>query len=69
MVGKTTLKNFEDMYNRLDSIPACDGWTYGQTDRQTKILQRYSLRYAYASRGKKMCVFVSVRTSSNFHEF
>jgi len=27
-------KNFEDMYNRLDSIPACDrdGRTYGQTD-------------------------------------
>jgi len=24
-------KNFEDMFNCLDSIPACDG----QTDRQT----------------------------------
>jgi len=24
-------KNFEDIYNRLDSIPACDG----QTDRHT----------------------------------
>jgi len=36
------------MYNRLDSIPACDG--------QTDILRRHSIciyspRYAYASRG------------------
>jgi len=33
--------NFEDIYNRLDSIPACDRQTYGQidgqTDRQTDI--------------------------------
>ena len=32
-------KNFEDMYNRLHRIPACDGQTYrrtdGQGDRQT----------------------------------
>ena len=28
-------KNFEDLYNRLDSIPACDRRTYGQTDGQT----------------------------------
>jgi len=28
------VKNFEDMYNRLDTIPACDGRTDGQTDRQ-----------------------------------
>ena len=28
-------KNFEDMYNRLDSIPACDRQTDGQTDRRT----------------------------------
>jgi len=26
------LKNFEDMCNRLDSIPACDGHSDGQTD-------------------------------------
>jgi len=25
------LKNFEDMYNCLHTIPACDGWTDGQT--------------------------------------
>jgi len=31
MVGLTDGKNFEDMYNRLHSITACDG----QTDRQT----------------------------------
>jgi len=41
-------KNFEDMYNRLDSIPACDR----QMDRQTDILPRHSPRYAYLSRGK-----------------
>jgi len=38
-------KNFKGMYNRLDSIPACDG----RTDRQTDILRRNSPRYA---RGK-----------------
>jgi len=38
--GKTTMvglpdgeKNFEDMYNRLDSIPACDRQRDGRTDR------------------------------------
>jgi len=40
----------EDMYNRLDRIPACDGQT--ETDRRTDILPRHSSRYAYASRGK-----------------
>jgi len=52
--GKTRMgatqrwKNFEDMYNRLDSIPACGR----QTHRQTDILRRHSPCYAYASRGK-----------------
>jgi len=41
-------KNFEDIYNRLDSIPACDR----PTDRQMDILRRHSPRCAYASRGK-----------------
>jgi len=41
-------KNYEDMCNRLDRIPACDR----QTDRLTDILPRHSPRYAYASRGK-----------------
>jgi len=41
-------KNFEDMYNCLDRISACDG----QMDRQTDILPRHSLHYAYASRDK-----------------
>ena len=40
-------KNIEDMWNRLDTIPACDG----RTNRQTDILRRHSPRYAYASRG------------------
>ena len=37
--------NFEDMCNRLDTIPVYDG--------QTDILPLHSPRYAYASRGKK----------------
>jgi len=28
-------KNLEDIYNRLDTIPACDGQTDGQTDGHT----------------------------------
>jgi len=35
------------MCNRLDTIPACDGWTDGQTDTLP-----HSTLYAYASRGK-----------------
>jgi len=42
------------MYNRLDTIPACDGRTDGRTDGQTDILPQHSPRYADASRGKKM---------------
>jgi len=41
-------KNFEDKYNRLDTMPACDGRN-GRTD----ILPRHRPRYAYASRGNK----------------
>jgi len=48
-------KNFEDMCNRLHTIPACDG----RTDRQTDILPQHSPRYAYASRGKK-CDYMKV---------
>ena len=52
------VKNFEDMCNRLDTIPACDGQTDGQTDRRTdrrtNILPRHSPRYAYASCGKNL---------------
>ena len=42
------VKNCEVMYNRLGTIPACDGETDGRTD----ILPRHSPRYTYASRGK-----------------
>ena len=28
-------KNFEEMYNRLDTIPACEGQTDRHTDGQT----------------------------------
>ena len=50
-------KYFMDMYDRLDSIPACDRRTDGQTD----ILPRHSPRYAYASRGNKIvCCLQSI---------
>jgi len=38
------------MYNRLDSIPACD--------RRTDILPRHIPRYAHASRGKNGAIFL-----------
>jgi len=41
-------KTFEDMYNHLDSIPACDR----QMDGRRDILPRHSPHYAYASHGK-----------------
>jgi len=44
-------KNFEDIYDRLHTIPACDG-------QRTDILPRHSPRYAYASRGKNRPVTV-----------
>jgi len=49
MVGLTDgEKNFQDMYNHLHTILACDR----QTDRRTDILPRHSPHYAYASCGK-----------------
>jgi len=33
--GYPTVKKFDDMSNRVDKIPACDGQTYGQADGQT----------------------------------
>ena len=51
LVATRRWKNFEDMYNRLDTIPACDRQTDGQKDRRTDILPRQD-GYAYASRGK-----------------
>ena len=45
-------KHLEDMYNRLDTIPVCDGQTDRQTDGQPDILLPHSPRYAYTSRGK-----------------
>jgi len=58
-------KNFEDMYNRLDRIPACET----QTDGRADILPRHSPRYAYASRGKNDgkklsgCLWTQCRTA------
>jgi len=43
--GYRQWENFEDMFNRLHTIPACDG----RTDRRTaEILARHSPRYTYA---------------------
>jgi len=42
------IKKTDDMFSGVDRIPACDG----QTDGQTDILRRHTLRYAYASRCK-----------------
>jgi len=41
------------MYNRLDTIPACDRQTDRRKNRQTDILPRHSPRYAHASRGNE----------------
>jgi len=60
-------KNFEDMYNRLDSIPACDRRTDRRTDRHTDILRRHSPRCAYASRSKNEPRFIDRRTSYKTH--
>jgi len=49
-------KNFDDICNRLDRIPACHRQTHGQTDKQTDILPQHSPRYAYASRGKNWTI-------------
>ena len=48
MVGLSDGEKFEDIYTRLDSIPACNG----QTDGRTDILPQHSTRYAYVSHGK-----------------
>jgi len=44
------------MCNRLHTIPACDGQTDRHTYGQTDMLLQHSLRYAYASRGKKTAI-------------
>ena len=59
-------KNFENIYSRLCTIPACDKQTDRQTDKQTDggtdrwtdTLPRHSPRYAYASRGKNRKMFI-----------
>ena len=43
MSGYPTVKEFDDTFSRIETIPACDG----QTDRQTDILRQHSPRYAH----------------------
>ena len=52
------------MYNHLDSIPACDR----QTDGQTDILSRHSPRYAYTSRGKNPVVLGALQMLRYYFE-
>jgi len=52
--GYLTVKKIEDMYNRLGTIPACDG----QTDRH---LATVYTRYAYASRSKNQTCLLHLR--------
>ena len=63
-------KNFEDMYKRLDRIPACNEQADRQTDRQTDTFPRHSPCYAYASRGKNRFLAVGLLSSrlSDFSE-
>ena len=50
MVGLSNGEKTEDMCNRLDRIPACDGQIDRQTDGRTDILPRHSPRYALHTR-------------------
>jgi len=38
VVAIPMVKKFDDMFNRFDRIPACDGRTNRQTDRQADIM-------------------------------
>jgi len=51
--GYPTVKKIEDIYNGLDTIPACDR----QTDRH--LATAYT-RYAYASRSKNRSTFAKL---------
>ena len=48
-------QNFEDMYNRLDTIPACDGRTDRQTDGQTSC--HGIVRAMHTRRAVKIAIF------------
>jgi len=63
MVGiSDSEKNFEHMYDRLHTIPTCDG--------RTDILPRHSPRYAYASRrAVKMNRSILLANSNTIIEF
>jgi len=52
------------MLSRFHLIPE----RYGRTDRQTDIFAISISRVSMLTRDKKLYVFVSVRTSANFHQ-
>ena len=59
MVDYPMVKNFDDIYNRFDTIAVCDRQTDRQADgpmdgRTADIMPQHSPRYAYASRGKNL---------------
>jgi len=49
------VKNFEDMYNPLDRIPACDGQTERRTDRLTSC--HGIVRAVHTRRAVKVDIF------------
>jgi len=58
MVGITDgEKNFDDMYNRLDSIPECDG----RTDRQTSCDS--IVRAMHTRRAVKVFIILNTKSS------
>ena len=59
--GYQIVKKIQDIYNNLDTIPACDR----QTDRQTDghLATAYT-RYAYASRSKNKLTNKQAKTNT-----
>jgi len=57
-------KNFEDMCNRLDRIPACDRRTDLPTDRQTSC--HGTVRAMHTRRAEKMKSHVAIYMFSEF---
>jgi len=73
MVDYPMVKNFDDIYNRFDTIAVCDRQTDRQADgrmdgRTADIMPQHSPRYVYASRGKNLTNAVLIYVISNYLE-
>ena len=53
-------KNFEDMYNRLETIPSCDGQTDGQTSCDGIVRAMHTCR---AVKIERHCLLVPIQCS------